>query len=261
MRTVQDVCLALFEEFIRVCKFFDLNWFADSGTLLGAIRKGKLIPWDDDVDVIMPRKDYDILCKIGKDAFHKPFFFQTPMTDRMFEIHAKLRMDGTTSITPREKNGFHHKGMFLDIFPLDAVPDDENELNALIGFLRTIGRYSSLRDIYSSYPNVSAFQTFYTMNDILADNTIRNANSKYIGNVVFYRYSDYQYAKFTRAAYSDYELKQFENLSEKIRVPVGYEEILKVWYGDDWMIEKQVQTAHNAIVNPNKDFKEYLLSI
>lgn len=260
MRTVQDVCLALFEEFIRVCELYDLKWFADSGTLLGAIRKGKMIPWDDDIDVIMPRKDYNRLCTTFYKSFRDPFFFQTAETDRMFEIHAKLRMRYTTCITPREKTGMHCQGMFLDIFPLDAVPDDENELNALIGYLRTVGRYSSLHDVYINRHHINPAKHFQAMNDVLTDNTIRNKDSKYVGNVAFYRYSDYQYAKFTREAYEHYELREFEGLSKKIRIPVGYEEILKVWYGDDWRIEKQVATAHNAIVDPNKSYADYLHS-
>ena len=58
---IQKNCLKLLDEFISVCDKHKLKWFADGGTLLGAMRKGKMIAWDDDVDVVMPREDYDKL--------------------------------------------------------------------------------------------------------------------------------------------------------------------------------------------------------
>ena len=65
--TINEVCLKLLNKFIEVCDAHNLNWFVDSGTLLGCVRKGKMIPWDDDIDIIMPRKDYDLLHKYADE--------------------------------------------------------------------------------------------------------------------------------------------------------------------------------------------------
>lgn len=258
--TVKEACLKLLNKFIEVCDAHNLNWFIDSGTLLGCVRKGKMIPWDDDIDIIMPRKDYDLLHKYA-DEFESPFFFQTAETDKYFEIHAKLRLDGTACITKRDKDGLHHQGMALDIFVLDSVPDDQNEFEAEIGFLRMIGRYSSMHNIcekeYLKHQAMDEALIYQAMNEVVADATNRNSNSKYVGNVMFCRYSDYKDVKFSREAYSSYFVKMFENIP--VRVPIGYEEILEGWYGKDWRIEKQAPTFHSALIDANRDYRQISL--
>ena len=62
MKKIWAVELDLLNEFMRVCKEHDIRWFADGGTILGAIRHNGMIPWDDDIDVCMYREDYEKLC-------------------------------------------------------------------------------------------------------------------------------------------------------------------------------------------------------
>ena len=142
---IHKQCLRLLNKFIEVCDKHNLDWFVDGGTLLGAVRDGGMIEWDDDIDVVMPRGHYDFLIKNCKDDFNDgEFFLQTPETDDYFEVHAKIRLNNTTSLTQRECTGTHHRGMFLDIFPLDRVKDYE-QAQTMGGFVKTIGKYSSVK--------------------------------------------------------------------------------------------------------------------
>lgn len=109
-------------KFAEVCKKHNLRYWGDGGTLLGAIRHNGFIPWDDDMDFIMPREDYDKLTIIALEDFGEPYFLQTPHTDPGYGFSfAKLRNSNTTCI-PRvfQKAGFNH-GIHIDIFPLDSV--------------------------------------------------------------------------------------------------------------------------------------------
>ena len=103
MKEIWAVELDLLVEFDRVCKENGLKYFASCGTKLGAVRHHGFIPWDDDVDVMMLRDEYDKLCKIAPQLFAYPYFFQTEETDKgSARGHAQLRNSKTTAILKSE---------------------------------------------------------------------------------------------------------------------------------------------------------------
>lgn len=261
-KKIHEICLSMLDRFIEVCDKYDLNWFADSGTLLGAIRDGKIIDWDDDIDIIMPREDYNKLLNVGAHEFNAPFFFQTPETDEVFDIHAKIRYNGTTALTEKEYTGSHHKGIFIDIFALDAVPNLKQVENEEVGFLRTIGRNATIRHHGQTHltNNVKsdASTVFRVMNDIVTDITSQNEHSQYVGNVMFYRYSDFIGVRFNRSAYASYIEIPLEGLKHMLRIPKGYKEVLVAWYGESWSIEKRDASFHSySFYDTENDYSVY----
>lgn len=118
--------LDLLVKFIAVCNKYGLSYFLNGGSLLGAIRHGGFIPWDDDIDVMMPRKDFERLSKIAGKEFTFPYFFQTPLTDkRYFRAHAQLRNSLTTGCTEEDAVRPINRGIFIDIFILDSLPSNK----------------------------------------------------------------------------------------------------------------------------------------
>ena len=92
LKEVWAVELDLLSEFDRVCKKYGIKYIASGGTMLGAARHHGFIPWDDDVDLMMMRDEYDKLCEIAPTEFKHPYFFQTEDTDPGFmRYFARLR--------------------------------------------------------------------------------------------------------------------------------------------------------------------------
>ena len=150
-KKIWAVQLDLVCELLSVCDKYGLTIYPEGGTLLGAVRHKGYIPWDDDIDFMMNRRDYNQLCKIAPFAFKHPYFFQTEITDPgSIYLHAKLRNSATTGILSSqysEKFGFN-QGIFIDIFPYDNVPDDEIEQEL---FVKKIDRLRIKTYNYSCY--------------------------------------------------------------------------------------------------------------
>ncbi len=113
----------ILDEIVRICDKYELNYFLIGGTLLGAVRHKGFIPWDDDLDIAMPRADYNKLLGLCKhelkdgyslDYYQNNKFYWTPV--------AKIRKDNTIYEEKELRNNKEtHKGVWVDIFPLDDV--------------------------------------------------------------------------------------------------------------------------------------------
>ncbi len=119
---VQADVLRILHELDRVCRAHDIHYFLAAGTLLGAMRHGGFIPWDDDIDIGMLREDYDRFIEVAPDALAPGFFMQNRTTDPDAEyLFTKVRLLDTEYVTEYTRYRTQEKGISLDIFPFDRA--------------------------------------------------------------------------------------------------------------------------------------------
>ena len=110
------------------CEAHNLRWYADYGTLLGAVRHGGYIPWDDDIDIAMPRADYEKMLSLSGELPAPYQFLSVYHTDMFWNQHAVLKNTRAKKLEwDEERMEYFHGCPFivdLDIFPLDNIPDD-----------------------------------------------------------------------------------------------------------------------------------------
>ena len=128
-KKIWAITLDLLFKFDEVCHRHNLKYFMAFGSLLGAIRHNGFIPWDDDIDVVMPRADYEMLKLLNRE-FEAPYFLQYPGEDGgYFFSFAKLRNSNTSGISWAFRDETFNQGMFLDIFPIDNCKLESADVN------------------------------------------------------------------------------------------------------------------------------------
>lgn len=126
LKAVQAIELSILLKFDSICKKNNISYQLFSGTLLGAVRHKGFIPWDDDIDVCMLRTDYEqFLTCASPEELGDDYFLQTYKTDPASVVQfAKLRKNNTVFEPENEVSSSSHKGIYIDIFPLDNVKPD-----------------------------------------------------------------------------------------------------------------------------------------
>ncbi len=255
-----------------ICEKYNLNYYLAFGTLLGAVRHKGFIPWDDDVDIVLPRPDYDKLLQIALLECWDDWEILSVNTEKQYLLpHAKLCNKKTVLLPSRFANDFLY-GVSIDLFPLDVMPgntyEEAKEYRDKIweryhktsepvksygvtgsGFFNLVKR-----EIKKGYYNFHGRKIMnYPLFLKKLDNSLRKKNynsSKYIA-----WFNDSDKAIWEK---SDFDLKNgqktyLEFWGKLFQVPSGYDHILRESY-QDYMklppVEKQV---------PKHSYKAYFL--
>ena len=128
LKTLQDIELLILDEITRICQILNIDFFLYGGSLIGAVKYHGFVPWDDDIDIALPRDEYKKLVELGPGIASEAFYFQTPYNDKKCPFsYSKLRLKGTKYV----EYGYHklsiEQGIYVDIYPIDNLPDDDRE--------------------------------------------------------------------------------------------------------------------------------------
>lgn len=126
LNEVQALQLKIAKTYVDVCDKNNIPYFMTGGTMLGAIRHKGFVPWDDDMDFGMTRDNFERFLKIGQSELGEEFFVQTWETDPGYGLpFAKIRLNGTEYVEKSSEKANMNKGIYIDVFPWDNMPDDE----------------------------------------------------------------------------------------------------------------------------------------
>lgn len=132
--------------FRDLCQTLDLKYYLMGGTLLGAVRHGGFIPWDDDIDVMMPRSDYDKLVTYYSEHKNDRYYLMDWKLDKEYSLPIGKLIDTETSLVSNTMRTGAKAGAFIDIFPLDRIKDKDDlaqrreKLGALNTYINVFGR-------------------------------------------------------------------------------------------------------------------------
>lgn len=148
LRRLQLVELDILKAIDGVCQNYGISYFLDSGTLLGAKRHGGFIPWDDDIDIGMPRDDFERFLNVAPEVLGDDYVVVDPFKDnRQAGLFAKVWKKGTKFFTEETIEAGIDQGIFIDIFPYDLVASEKKKRNKQ---LRSCLAWQSLSYLYHS---------------------------------------------------------------------------------------------------------------
>ncbi len=272
LQKLKQVELNILKTFIGVCEKLDLKYYVIDGTLLGAVRHKGFIPWDDDIDVGMMRKDYEIFLEKGQALLPDYYFIQTRNTDPNYPMFfAKIRDSRTTFVESAVKNIKMNHGVYIDIFPLDYYPENKIkgkwiEFKKKILLARKMESYSidnrSKVSITKSYAKkILCFlsKIFYpTINSAFISWNKLYLNINHSNLITNHGGAYYQKAVMPFIFFNNVVKLDFENI--QVNAPAEYDKYLTKIYGNYMKfppIENQIPHHNTEIIDLEKSYLEH----
>lgn len=248
IKILQTAELKMFKEIVKVCEKYNLTYFMSAGTFLGAVRHQGFIPWDEDMDMRMPRADYEKLIEVLHDELSYPYTCATYTRDS--NVHRYFaRVENKCVRFQRVNTKIHQKSnVWIDIFPLDGMPS--NKVRRKIREWHLLYRkmwmhlsvFDEIVDLKQDRPWYEKIIVFLALNTpiqrmISWDKAVRNLDralkayplekSEYYMNFMSsYKFKDI----IPKTVYGNGKMYKFEDA--EFLGPEDYDTFLKALYGD-----------------------------
>jgi phosphorylcholine metabolism protein LicD/glycosyltransferase involved in cell wall biosynthesis len=245
--------IEILDEFVRICDKNDLKYYLYGGTLLGAVRHGGFIPWDDDIDIVMLRDDFEKFAVCCETELDTKYFYQTGFTDPAYTpLYAKIRLNNSYVRDEKYEDAKIHKGIYIDILPLDNMPTSKSKCKKLLKRVVFLNKLCSSKQINKSRKtkNFAAFIAgFFSQKDLFQarKKCLEKAHSYKGENVCSFgsHYRPFIKRVLKKEWFSGDEYMIFEGKS--YRVPFGWKEYLVHLFGEKYMELPPVEARENHI--------------
>lgn len=253
-KDIQPLLLSIMCKIDKLCRENNLKYQLFAGTLIGAIRHKGFIPWDDDIDIVMPREDYEKIGDIINNSNLGIKYISYEKNNEYMYAFAKV-YDTSTRIEVKHYREIKDLGLYVDIFPIDEQGSDLRKAKALVKKMRWLNSFLYESDLikytrtakkwymepvkFMTYPVAKFFGTKYWIEKMNAlAKKYNGTNSIYHGINV-----DPCYHVVLKKEYFDNSLEwDFEG--HRFFIPCGYDEILRTNYGD-YMQLPPVEKRHS----------------
>lgn len=245
LKQSQKDTLEILSKLDKICKKLDITYWIMYGTLIGAVRHNGFIPWDDDFDVAMPRKDYNKLLKYfyKKKNFVDGLYLDNYLFDKTCFFCITRICDKKHILEFKEAN--HKSGLFIDIYPFDGMGNEEDKkywehewkrqthwavkMFVMAGHQSLLygdGIIHKLGNLpFSIIAKLNGRKPYYKK---LIKNSRKYSwdESEFVGEVVWPGWLRF----LKKEWFSDVIYLKFENIT--VPAPIGYDKILRTIYGD-----------------------------
>ena len=272
MNELQKTELEILRAFIGVCDRLKLRYYLVCGSALGAAKYGGFIPWDDDIDVAMPREDYRVFVDKAQALLPEYYFLQTYRTDPGYpQFFAKIRDSRTTFIEKSMRYRRMNHGVYIDVFPLDGYPDRADEIKRLE---RKKRRYKRQMDCANAFPKKQKLTTrmFFITERMLGYHRRTQITAKKLEDLIsayptedsalWCNHGNWQGVKeyAPREQYGEGREARFEELN--VIIPEQYDAYLTQKYGDwraDLPENEKAGHHYTAVCDLKRPYTEYYI--
>ena len=273
VRKLQLVELEILEEVDRICQENDIKYFLCGGTLLGAIRHKGFIPWDDDIDVLMTRKNYNKFIDVCRKKLDDKYIIDCYKTNKKCSFpFIKIKKKGTLYVEQKNYNNYDdNSGIWIDIFPIDGAKSQVSKFQQKqYKISQYISTLISIKTGSNYYKNSKVKKKIYSI--ILSVVPYKFMTWAYEKVVSFYdvENSDYLCAFATvytieKETYEKKKIFPYENVEfegRKFTGIKGYDYYLKKLYGDYMKLPpKEKRVNHSPYLIKFEDGEELKFSL
>lgn len=243
LKELKRIELIMLKNIHDICEKNGIAYSLAGGTLLGAVRHGGFIPWDDDIDIMMPRKDYEKFLLIGRRQLGDSYEIVSYKNyDDYGMPFAKVIKRNTKMIEPNTRHIKAPCGVFVDVFPIDIADADDIKRKKSFDFIKKLKAKLLCRSGYV-WDKGMLFDTLYKARGmylrlIPKSNFINDIEkeiykAEQLDDVCLISYcgiSSFERSTYSKKWFENYIDISFEQYSFK--AICGYKELLKLEYGD-----------------------------